>query len=225
MPQARVLFLDLDDTLYPQTSGLWEAIGERILSYMTEIVGIHEAEADRLRAKYLHQYGTTLNGLRSEHQVDPHDYLAYVHDVPLEAYIHPDPVLQGILAELKQKRVIFTNASPEHAQRVLHRLGVEAHIDDIIDILRLDFTNKPLPEAYTRALAIVDEPDPAACVLVDDRVENLLPGAELGMKTVLVGNRIGEPGVHAHIQSISQLPDGLRELEDGHTSNHGAAHG
>jgi FMN phosphatase YigB (HAD superfamily) len=32
MSRFRVLFLDLDDTLYPSTSGLWDATGERIES-------------------------------------------------------------------------------------------------------------------------------------------------------------------------------------------------
>jgi len=29
-----VIFLDLDDTLYPRTNGLWQAIGGRILDFM-----------------------------------------------------------------------------------------------------------------------------------------------------------------------------------------------
>lgn len=225
MHKARVIFLDLDDTLYPQTSGLWEAIGERILSYMTDRVGIAGAEADRLRAKYLHQYGTTLNGLREEHHIDPHDYLDYVHDVSIEDYIHPDPVLKRILAEIQQKRVIFTNASPAHAQRVLHRLGIEDHIDDIIDIVRLDFVNKPSAEAYTRALAIMDESDPSSCVLVDDRIDNLLPGAAMGMATILVGNKSPQPGVHAHIPSIARLQEALQELGKIDPSENGSAYG
>ena len=32
------LFFDLDDTLYPPTSGLWDAIGERIETFMREYV-------------------------------------------------------------------------------------------------------------------------------------------------------------------------------------------
>jgi putative hydrolase of the HAD superfamily len=207
-----LIFLDLDDTLYPQTSGLWEAIGVRILRYMTERVGIHASKADELRAKYLHQYGTTLNGLRVEHHIDPHDYLEYVHEVPIEQYILPDPALREALAQLPQKLVIFTNASSEHAQRVLRRLGIEGEIDDMIDITRLNFINKPMPEAYKRALKIVDDPDPKTCVMVDDRGVNLLPGSALGMRTVLVGRNDSHSGIDVHIEHILELPGAINRL-------------
>jgi putative hydrolase of the HAD superfamily len=221
MTEPSLIFLDLDDTLYPQTSGLWEAIGVRILSYMTDRVGIAEHKADELRANYLHQYGTTLNGLRAEHHIDPHDYLKYVHEVPIEDYILPDPALRNALAQLPQKLVIFTNASPEHAQRVLRRLGIEDQIDDMIDIVRLNFINKPMPEAYKRALTLVDNPDPSTCVMVDDRGVNLLPGAALGMKTILVGRTDSPPGIDARIENIVDLPDTIDRLMYSNSSKRG----
>jgi putative hydrolase of the HAD superfamily len=218
MTKPDLIFLDLDDTLYPQTSGLWEAIGVRILSYMTDRVGIAEREADDLRAKYLHQYGTTLNGLRAEHHIDPFDYLEYVHAVPIERYILPDPALREVLARLRQKLVIFTNASQEHARRVLRRLGVEDEIDDMIDIVRLNFVNKPMPEAYDRALSLVHDPDPKTCVLVDDRGVNLIPGSALGMRTILVSRDDAQPGFDAHIERILDLPEAIERLSDSITS-------
>ena len=41
-------------------------------------------EVDILRRNYFEQYGTTLRGLQIHHQVDTDEYLAYVHDLPLE---------------------------------------------------------------------------------------------------------------------------------------------
>ena len=36
----RVAFLDLDDTLYPPSSGVWDAIGERIQIFMMDRLGL-----------------------------------------------------------------------------------------------------------------------------------------------------------------------------------------
>ena len=83
----RVLLFDLDDTLYARACGLWPAIGQRINAYMVERMGLRPDEARALRQVYLEAYGTTLNGLRHEHGIDPVDYLAFVHDLPLERYL------------------------------------------------------------------------------------------------------------------------------------------
>ena len=147
------LFLDLDDTLYPHTSGLWEAVGGRIQSYIEMKLNLCTEDASLLRAQYLAQFGTTLNGLMRNHQIDPMEYLDYVHDVPVENLIPPDPELQTMLASISIPRIIFTNAYLDYAMRVLKQLGISDLIDEIIDILALDFSNKPDPKAYKRALA------------------------------------------------------------------------
>ena len=84
------IFFDLDDTLYPSSSGLWPAIKERMNSYMDERMHIPRDEIPRLREKYFREYGTTLRGLQANHKVDVQDYLAYVHDLPLKDYLHPE---------------------------------------------------------------------------------------------------------------------------------------
>ncbi|NIS79444.1 MAG: pyrimidine 5'-nucleotidase [Anaerolineales bacterium] len=201
------LFFDLDDTLYPRSSGLWNAIGERINSFMIDRLEIPEENVSPIRDEYLRTYGTTLNGLVANYQIDPFEYLTFVHDVQIEDYLHPDPVMQRMLASLHPSRIIFTNASVSYAMRVLKRLGVDPYIDQIIDIIALDFHNKPLPQAYERALDLAQESDPKACMLIDDRVDNLLPAAALGMTTVLVGDRGGHPGVDFHIERITELLD------------------
>ena len=120
----RVAFLDLDDTLYPPASGVWNAIGERIQVFMMDRLGLSYDQTTALRRRYFEQYGTTLNGLWHNHAVDPQEYLAFVHAVPLEEMLHPDPDLAGMLHDLPQKRVVFTNANLQHAERVLACLGI-----------------------------------------------------------------------------------------------------
>jgi putative hydrolase of the HAD superfamily len=215
MSTYRILFLDLDDTLYPSTCGLWEAIGDRIMVFMTDRLGISAKRATELRKDYFQAYGTTLNGLRIHHNVDPLDYLNFVHDVPIDTFLQPDHELREMLTNVAQKRVIFTNASHDHAERVLNRLDIEKQIDQVIDIISLDYHNKPEPSAYSRALSLTGENDPSACVLVDDRSRNLIPGGAMGMATVLVGEDDPDPRIDFQINIITQLTRAVPGLDHG----------
>ena len=188
MSSYTTLFLDLDETLYPKCSGLWEAIAERIHSFMTARIGIPHEEAIILRQGYFLNFGTTLNGLMANHNIDPLEYLVYVHDIPLREYISPDPKLRAMLTRLTQRRVIFTNGSFEYSVRVLEQLDIIDQIDQVVDIIALDFQNKPRPEAYDAALKLTGNPLPPQCIFADDRIINLLPAAVMGMTTVLVGD-------------------------------------
>ena len=185
-PLKYILF-DLDETLYPSRSGLMAAIGELMSRFMEERLDMPPAEVPTLREHYYHTYGTTMRGLQLHHGIDPEDYLAYVHDIPLEDYIGPNDELDRVLAEIEMEKVVFTNASAEHARRVLKILGIERHFNCIIDVRASGYFAKPDPEAYRHALRILgtrgDE-----CLLVDDNVRNLTSAKELGMITVLVSN-------------------------------------
>jgi len=212
MATIHTIYFDLDDTLYPNTNGLWEAIGERINSYMVNRTNIPEQQVSRIRNEYLNSYGTTLNGLVANYQIDPHDYLEYVHDVPLENYLQPDLALQNMFSLIKQRKIVFTNSESGHATRVLEILGIDSHIEAILDIVALDFINKPEPQAYSRAMEITNVAEPGSCLFLDDRVVNLLPAAALGMKTALVGNTVKPDKVDYHLQHVTELLDTVTDL-------------
>ena len=213
MTKPAVLFLDLDETLYPHSSGLWERIGERIQRYIERALHMPPEEAERLRVRYLQTYGTTLQGLREEYQVNPIDYMSFIHDVPVESLLKPDAELKKMLSRITVPRIIFTNAPASHALRVVKSLDIEDEIDDIIDILRLDYANKPRSEAYARALRLAGDPDPHECVFVDDRIDNLQPAAALGMRTILVGQGNLPPDAQiVHIPDITKLLEFVPEL-------------
>lgn len=214
MRHYSTLFLDLDETLYPHSNGLWEKIGDRITRFMVTRLDMNEEDAQVLRAHYLSEYGTTLNGLRANHAVDPDDYMEYVHDVPIHDHIEPAPHLRQMLASIRIKKIIFTNAHDSHVKRVLNALDVSDLIDDIIDIYALNFINKPRPEAYAQALKIAHHPDPRTCILADDRSVNLLPAADLGMTTVLVGANESDAIISHHIEEITDLVRHIPELAD-----------
>ncbi|OGO34590.1 MAG: pyrimidine 5'-nucleotidase, partial [Chloroflexi bacterium RBG_16_57_11] len=139
------LFFDLDDTLYASSSGLWGLIRDRMGQYMVEVLGLPEDQVPALRRSYFETYGTTLRGLQIHHHVDPDDYLSYVHDLPLEQYIRPNPALRALLLSLPQQRWVFTNSDADHARRVMTILDVQDCFDGIIDIRALEYVCKPEP--------------------------------------------------------------------------------
>ncbi|MDH7490319.1 MAG: pyrimidine 5'-nucleotidase, partial [Anaerolineae bacterium] len=203
-PPLRFALFDLDQTLYPMTSGLMDEVGRLIKQYMRERCGFAEADIVALRDRYFHEYGTTLRGLMLHHGVDPDDYLAYVHNLPLEQFIAPNPALDQALAALPLTKVVFTNASEAHARRVLELLGVEHHFSAIIDIKATHYVNKPDPEAYQHALALLGA-RAEECLLLDDMPRNLVPGRAMGMTTVLVGSDDPDDADFA-IPRIEDLP-------------------
>lgn len=207
--RLRVLLVDLDDTVYPRHCGLMKEVGRLIFRYMVERMGIPPDEAAALRRQYYHQYGTTLRGLQIHHQVDVEDYLAFVHDLPLARYLQPDPELNAALAAIPQEKVIFTNATAEHAWSVLERLGVRHHFRRVVDLRAMGYVNKPNPEAYRRALELLQEP-PEACALVEDSLRNLRPAKALGMATILVGeDGADDDTVDVVIPRLADLPSVL----------------
>jgi len=215
----KYILFDLDETLYPSRSGLMAGIGELMSRYMEERLDMPPGEIPTLREHYYHVYGTTMRGLQIHHGIDPEDYLAYVHNIPIEDYIGPNDELDRVLAEIETEKVVFTNASAEHARRVLAVLGIERHFSHIIDVRALGYIAKPDPEAYQRALEILGA-EGDECLIVDDRVRNLAPAKELGMITVLVGSEktadadfvigeVAEIGEVVQTLGVSQNPKGL----------------
>jgi putative hydrolase of the HAD superfamily len=182
------LFFDLDDTLYPANTGLWNAIRDRMGFYMHERLQIPWENIPRLRIHYLETYGTTLRGLQNFFTVDTEEYLAYVHDLPLDQYLHSDPDVRALLLSLPQQKWIFTNADEAHARRVLAVLDLSDCFQGVIDLHALDFVCKPERETYLRALKIASAADPSRCIILDDAMRNLIPAHELGFTTILVQN-------------------------------------
>ncbi len=171
---------------------------------MIERVGFHPDLASDKREHYYRSHGTTFNALRKYHGVDARDFFSFVHDIPLERHLAPEPELDGMLERLPFEKVVFTNSDGAHVERVLNRLGICRHFSRIIDIFALDLVNKPDLRAYTRALCLISA-RPQECVFVEDSPANLLPARELGMTTVLVGGDIKPAGVDFQIPRITLL--------------------
>ncbi len=181
------LFFDLDDTLYPSSTGLWHAIKDRMTLYMIERLGLPEKDVPLLREQYFKMYGTTLRGLQERHNVDKDDYLAYVHDLPLKDYLTPNPIVRDVIASLPTRNLIFTNADVLHARRVLAALDLDDLFETIVDVNAVAPYCKPIPESFAIAMDLADEPDPRKCVMIDDLSRTTRAALNVGMASLLYG--------------------------------------
>jgi putative hydrolase of the HAD superfamily len=209
----RVILFDLDDTLYPRQVGIMEQIRILMLRYLQTRFHLTPEQADELRRNYFQTYGTTMRGLQINHHIDPDEFLQFVHDIPLDQYLRPNPDLDRILATLPQDKVIFTNASREHAEAILTILGIRRHFSRIVDVRDLHYESKPHPTAYHRICELLGV-QPVECLLVEDNMRNIHPAMALGMTTVLVGDGSDVAGGGADyviecIEDIEKVISGL----------------
>jgi putative hydrolase of the HAD superfamily len=183
---VRNWIFDLDNTLYPPSCDLFAEISQRMTLYVHRLLDIPMDKARALQKAYYHDHGTTLNGLMKLHHVDAEDYLAFVHDIDLAA-LTPDPRLAAIIARLPGRKFVFTNGCVNHAGRVLHQLGLDAHFDEVWDIRTIDFTPKPDAAAYRTVLARAGSNGTDAAMF-EDIARNLVEAHQLGMTTVWLKN-------------------------------------
>ena len=189
---------DLDNCLYPASTGLFALIDERMTAYIQRLLGCDPIEAKRVQKAHFHEHGTTLAGLMKEQAIDPHDFLVDVHDIPLDR-VQCDQRLARLLPRLPGRRFVFTNGDEPYARRVLEAIGVDSHFDDLHDIHASSYRPKPDPHGYEllcERFAI----EPARAVLIDDMAQNLAPAKVLGMTTVWVDNG-SERGSHGYTPS------------------------
>lgn len=205
---------DLDNTLYPAACDLFLQVDQRIQRFIMDLFDAAPDEARRIQKSYFHEHGTTLNGLMRNHGVEPTDFLEFVHDIDVSP-VPPNPDLDNLLAALPGDKVIYTNGSVAHAERVMDRIGVAHHFAGIFDIVAADYKPKPEPAPYdvlVRRFGI--QPDRA--VMIEDIARNLAPAHALGMTTVWIrsdhhwsGGSEDDPHIH-HV--IDDLSDWLTEL-------------
>jgi putative hydrolase of the HAD superfamily len=101
--------------------------------------------------------------------------------------------------------VIHTNGIAEHAERVLHALGVAHHFDAIYDIRFNDYVPKPCKETLTMLLKR-ENASPDRSIIVDDMADNLAVAHELGARTAWVSPQKEKAAWDYHIASVHELP-------------------
>ncbi|MBN8807911.1 MAG: pyrimidine 5'-nucleotidase [Sphingomonas sp.] len=186
LASIRNWIFDLDNTLYPHEARLFEQVDRRITAYVATTLGVTRDAAYQVQKRYFHDHGTTLAGLMAEHGVDPHHYLADVHDIEMDV-LEANAPLAAAIARLPGRKLVFTNADAAYATKILARLGLGEAFEAIHDVHALDYRPKPQPEAY-RSLCDAYGLDPAVSLFADDMARNLAPAKAIGMTTLWVDN-------------------------------------
>ena len=207
----RYAVFDLDDTLYSAEAGVMRHITRLITRYMVERMGLTPEQTKKLRPRYWKQYGTTLGGLMQEFDVDPGDYLPYVHDFPVEECLQADPRLAHALQLFPLEKVIFTNSSTAHARRITTFLGIEDQFSRIFDIAFVDYVSKPDPQSFRKVLRAL-EVEGKQCMLIDDNPANLRAAAALGLVTVHIGPEHSDHDSDFSLRSASQIHEVVPDL-------------
>jgi putative hydrolase of the HAD superfamily len=175
---------DLDNTLYPASCQIYVEVEARMTEFIMQALQVDREEAQALRRRYFREHGTTLRGLMLEHAMPPDQFLHYVHELDLTP-VPPDPVLAAAIGALPGRKIIFTNGTARHAERLLAKLGLTEHFSGVHDIVACNYVPKPDPSGYAdlvRRHAFA----PERAAMVEDMAKNLAPAAALGMTTILV---------------------------------------
>ena len=177
--QYNTFIFDLDQTLYPYNSQIIRHIDTKIALYCQNIFKVSLAEAQIIRENYFRLYGTTLGGLLQETNIDAEDYLDFVHDVDYSD-LNICPYLEASLKNLTGRKIIYTNATTEHAQRVLEKRGIAGYFENIFDIRHSGFRAKPCPSAFQDFIKKYHIP-PKTSVFFDDNIANIRTAKQLGI--------------------------------------------
>jgi len=177
---------DLDNTLYRADSNFFSQIDYKMTAFISEYLGVSTPKATQLRKDYWVEYGTTLSGMIKVHNMDPADFLDYVHDVDLSA-LSPEPALREILQALPGRKFIFTNGSKAHARNVAGHLNLWDLFDGSFGIEDAAYIPKPKTAPY-KIFCDRFNITPDKAIMFEDSISNLKVPNALGMKTVLIAS-------------------------------------
>ncbi|MDQ6964917.1 MAG: pyrimidine 5'-nucleotidase [Mariprofundales bacterium] len=205
LPQPQLIIFDLDNTLYHADNGLFAQMDRNINHFICSHLKLNWHEADTLRLRYWKRYGTTLTGLMRHHAITPEPFLEMAHNLNIDSALNHNPQLDRLLHLLPARKVIHTNGTCEHAQRVMLRLGVLNHFTAIYDIRFNNYQPKPC----SRTLQMVLQKERAVAtttLVIDDLADNLHAADSIGCQTAwITAQQCHQHPFGYHCSSITTL--------------------
>jgi putative hydrolase of the HAD superfamily len=211
--RTQVWVFDLDNTLYPAECNLFRQVDRRMGEFIGRLLGVPYEHARHLQKTYYRQFGTTLSGLMRVHKIDPGPFLDYVHDIDLSV-LPEAPALAAAIGALPGRKLVFTNGSRRHAERVAEKIGLLHLFEDIFDIVTSGYVPKPDPACY-RLFLERHGVDSAQAAMFEDMPHNLEAPHGLGMTTVLVRSACNDDHpVHREIRGWLEPPAHIHHMTD-----------
>jgi len=177
---------DLDNTLYSGQTKVFSEVDKKMSTFISKKMNIDLVKAKDIQKKYFYEYGTTLSGLMKQNNIDPHDFLEFVHNIDI-SWLPKDLKLKEELIKIKEKKYIFTNGSHAHVENVTKQLGIDGLFDGAFDIVDANFVPKPHIDPYKKIIEKFNI-EPTKSILIEDIAHNLEQAKNLGMKTCWLEN-------------------------------------
>jgi putative hydrolase of the HAD superfamily len=203
---------DLDNTLYKAECNLFAQVDQKMGEFIADFLGVPFEYARHLQKSYYRQFGTTLSGLMKVHKMRPEAFLDYVHDIDL-AVVPEHPELAAAIEQLPGRRLIFTNGTRAHAERVAGKLGILHLFEDIYDIVASDYVPKPQAGPYKDFLARHGV-SPKAAAMFEDMPHNLEVPHQLGLTTVLVHSSYMDHPIQLSIRNWQTPPEHIHHMTE-----------
>lgn len=185
LADVKYWIFDIDDTLYPKSSGLDKLIQDSITDYISNFLKIDEEAARELCVDYYHKYGSTICGLMKTTDIKPRKFVREVHQRLDLSCIKPNPRMDAALAKIPGRKYVFTNGSYCHGLRICKKLGVEKNIDGFFGAQSTNFIPKPDPRAFEEFFTRY-QINPEEAIFFDDSFKNLAVIHQMGTKTVWI---------------------------------------
>ena len=180
------ILFDLDGVLYQDLESVFGQVSKKMTEYIANKLDLDLKKAKELQTNYFHKYNTSLNGLMIHHDIEPEEFLKYVHDIDL-SFMKKDFILRKELENLNLKKFIFTNGSREHANNITTHLGVNDQFDGLFDIVDAEFNPKPAAKAFDLMIKKF-KINPRETLYIEDIAKNLSIGKERGTITAWLIN-------------------------------------
>jgi len=177
---------DLDNTLYSGQTKVFSEVDKKMSAYISKKLNVDLIKAKKIQKKYFYESGTTLSGLMKYNNINPHEFLEFVHDIDI-SWLPKDLLLKEELIKIKEKKYIFTNGSHSHVNNITKQLGIEGLFDGTFAITDANFIPKPKKEPYQKIIRKFNL-DPKKSILIEDIAHNLEQAKNLGMKTCWLEN-------------------------------------
>ena len=88
---------DCDGVLYSDLEAVFGQVSRRMTEYIAKKLNLDLKKAKELQTNYFHKYNTSLNGLMIHHDINPEEFLKYVHEINLD-FLKKDLVLRNYRA-------------------------------------------------------------------------------------------------------------------------------
>ncbi len=186
----KIILLDYDNTLYSSTCPTLSEVDKNINLFIQKTLKIDRHNADIIRLGFYKKYGTTLQGLRFHHNIDENAYFNFIHKISPEFLPPPNPDLTTWLKQQKDPIFIFTNSRKDWVIKGFKAMDLLkiSQIQDIFDIVFMDWTGKPNTSAYKKveSCLISRFGSDLEIYFADDSIRNLEYPKKMGWKTIWI---------------------------------------